>query len=113
MCIILINIKKVTIMSNTVRFLVCPQFSYERISRGTKEVEYNPMINLEHLIEVKPIGKIQIDYDSNDIHIENSFKYRVYFYTIKGDLNWYFDTEKSMNDWVEKFHSIYGVILTQ
>jgi hypothetical protein len=99
-------------MSNTVRFLVCPQFSYERISRGTKEVEYNPMINLEHLIEVKKVGKIALDNDLSGQTIKESFKYRVYFYTIKGDLNWYFDTEKSMNDWIEKFHSVYGIILT-
>jgi hypothetical protein len=99
-------------MSNTVRFLVCPQFSYERISRGTKEVEHNPMINLEHLIEVKKIGKISLDNDLSGQTIKESFKYRVYFYTVKGDLNWHFDTEKSMNDWIEKFHSVYGIILT-
>lgn len=100
-------------MSNPVRFLVCPQSSYERIYHGTKRIEYNPMINIEHLIEVKPAGQDKIDFDSKSIVIQNSFKYRVYFYTIKGDLNWYFDTEEAMNEWVKKFQSAYGVILKE
>jgi len=98
-------------MSNTIRFLVCPQFSYDQIRGGTKEVQYNPMINLEHLISVDIIGKVKIDYDSRDIIIQESFKYRVYFHTIKGDFSWYFDTEKSMNEWLEQFRYVYGVIL--
>jgi hypothetical protein len=100
-------------MSNPIRFLVCPQFSYEGINRGTKTTEHNPMINISHLIEVKPIGKTVVDFDTNGHAIKDSFKYRVYFYTIKGDLNWYFDTEKSMNDWIEKFQSVYGSILKE
>lgn len=92
-------------------FLICPQLSYNIIRLGEKQTKHNPMINIEHIIEVTPIGKIELDYDAHSVIIKNSFKYKVYFYTIKGELSWYFDTLEAMEEWVKCFHLQYGDIL--
>ena len=99
-------------MSNT-RFLICPQRAYDQIQHGEKKTFLNSFINIEWITQVLPRGKQSIDCDKTQIVIRESFKYEIYFYTTKGEVRWYFDTEKSYNDWIERFTEVYGVLLTK
>lgn len=92
-----------------IRFLVCPQRTYEKIDRGEKKTIRNPMVNLEHIVEVIVMGETRLDNDKSGNFIDNSFKYRVYFYSLKGESSWYFNTQESMDEWVFKFEDAWGL----
>ncbi len=96
---------------SSIRFLVCPQRTYDRIQKGEKKTFTNSLVNLEHLIQVLSNGKQSIDYDKDSVAIKDSFKYEIYFYTIKGEIRWYFDNEETANAWFKRFEDVYGVKL--